>query len=51
MRIMGKRIVGFSFGVGVATTVLAMLVPKVSDTIVNFVADLRNKISGKEKTN
>lgn len=47
MRVMGKRIVPFSFFAGVVTTLGAMLVPKISDTIVNFVADMRNKISGK----
>lgn len=48
MRVMGKRIVPFSFFAGVIATVGAMLVPKVSDSIVNFVADLRNKISGRK---
>lgn len=48
MRLMGRRIIPFSFGVGVVATVGAMLIPKVSDSIVKFVADIRNKISGRQ---
>lgn len=49
MRIMGRRIVGFSFGVGMLSTFLLMLVPTVSDTVVSWVTSLRNKISGRDK--
>lgn len=48
MRIMGRRIIPFSFFSGVVATVGAMLIPKVSDSLVNFVADMRNKISGRK---